>query len=108
VNLRRSDFTVYIGRAGRGLGGYFGNPIRVGAICTWCREVHETGGETLPCFESYARRRMLIDGKYEAAVRGLAGQTLGCFCKPRPCHGDVLARLCAELHGVEGANDPTV
>jgi hypothetical protein len=25
----------------------------------------------------------------------LAGLTLGCWCKPEPCHGDVLARLAA-------------
>jgi hypothetical protein len=23
-------------------------------------------------------------------VKALRGKVLGCFCKPRPCHGDVL------------------
>ena len=28
-----------------------------------------------------------------ANIHELKGKTLGCFCKPDPCHGDVLARL---------------
>jgi len=28
-----------------------------------------------------------------AALPELAGKTLGCWCAPRPCHGDVLAQL---------------
>ena len=27
----------------------------------------------------------------------LKGKTLGCWCKPNPCHGDVLVRLVNEL-----------
>lgn len=26
----------------------------------------------------------------------LAGKTLGCWCKPNPCHGDVLVKLVQE------------
>ncbi len=26
-------------------------------------------------------------------LKELRGQVLGCFCKPRPCHGDVLATM---------------
>ena len=28
----------------------------------------------------------------------LDGKTLGCWCAPNPCHGDVLVRLCEEAH----------
>jgi hypothetical protein len=31
VNLNKEPFDVYIGRAGRGQDGYFGNPFRMGA-----------------------------------------------------------------------------
>jgi hypothetical protein len=32
-----------------------------------------------------------------AALPELAGKTFGCWCAPRPCHGEVLARLAGEL-----------
>jgi len=32
-----------------------------------------------------------------AALPELAGKRLGCYCKPLPCHGDVLVRLLAEF-----------
>jgi hypothetical protein len=28
-----------------------------------------------------------------ASLDELEGKTLGCFCKPEPCHGDVLLEL---------------
>lgn len=30
VNINKESFDVYIGRAGRGQDGYFGNPFRIG------------------------------------------------------------------------------
>jgi hypothetical protein len=48
-----------------------------------------------------------VIAKYEARIRRspehmarlpeLSGKVLGCWCAPQPCHGDVLARLVAEL-----------
>ncbi len=32
----------------------------------------------------------------EEIKRELKGKRLGCFCKPGPCHGDILARLADE------------
>lgn len=34
-----------------------------------------------------------------AELPDLRGKILGCFCKPGPCHGDVLARMADELGG---------
>ena len=31
-----------------------------------------------------------------AALPELAGKTLGCWCAPKACHGEVLARLASE------------
>lgn len=67
---------VYIGRAGRGFDGRFGNPLR-----------------TLEGYEEWLLGRLKTDKPFRAAVRNLAGKTLVCFCKPKPCHGDVLARF---------------
>ena len=36
VNIYKEQFDVYIGRAGRGQDGYFGNPFRIG--CGMSRE----------------------------------------------------------------------
>jgi hypothetical protein len=53
-----------------------------------------------------ASRRVLL-AKYETHVRSrpdlmqrlpeLAGKTLGCFCAPKLCHGDVLVKMCREF-----------
>jgi hypothetical protein len=32
-----------------------------------------------------------------AALPELKGKTLGCWCKPQACHGDILARLADAL-----------
>ena len=104
VNLRRDPYDVYIGRAGHGLEGYFGNPIRRDEPCPECGTVHRTKGATLDCFELYARRRINEDPEYRVRVRALWGRRLGCFCKPTSrCHGDVLREITHELHEEESA-----
>ena len=91
VSLRREAYDVYIGRAGKGLDGYFGNPYMVGRHCSRCGEVHETGASTLPCFDAYFLGRLGSDAEYRRRVLELTGKTLGCFCAPNPCHGNVIA-----------------
>lgn len=97
VNLRREDYDVYIGRRGHGHDGYFGNPVRIGQPCPVCEQMHERRGDTLACFEVYARQRLEDDPTYARRVRALRGKTLGCFCAPKPCHGDILVKLVSEL-----------
>jgi len=41
----------------------------------------------LMCFTTYFLLRMQRDTQYSRRVKSLAGETLGCFCSPRPCHG---------------------
>ena len=79
---------VYIGRVGKGLSGYFGNPFKLNSS--------ETRGSTLEKFENWARSRMATDKEYRMAILRLRNKTLICFCKPHPCHGDVLAKLAEE------------
>ena len=82
VNLRKEDYDVYIGRAGRGQDGYFGNPF----------QVSEGGREA--CIEKYREYffdRIANDREFKERVLALRGKTLGCFCKPEACHGDVIA-----------------
>lgn len=97
VNLRNSAYDVYIGRAGRGQDGYLGNPVAVGRVCPICNQVHTAAGDTLRCYEQYARKRIADDPEFRERVKSLKGR-LGCFCKPGPCHGDILVRLWHELN----------
>lgn len=90
VNLRHAPFDVYIGRAGHGYDGYFGNPVQIGQVCPVCTQVHVSRGATLPCFKRYFHKRLDSDAAFRAHVHELRGKRLGCFCKPQPCHGDVI------------------
>ena len=83
VNLRTEDFDRYIGRKGRGWNGYFGNPV--------CRRKTDTRGATLDSFRAYFYKRLETDDEFRRLVNELKGLRLGCFCKPNPCHGDVIA-----------------
>lgn len=97
-NWNRSDPNqVYIGRAGKGLKGTFGNPVVVGKLCPVCRSVHSTAGSTLQCYEADLVARMVRDPGFQTQVVGLRDKTLVCFCAPGPCHGDVLARMSDEV-----------
>lgn len=84
VNLRRESFDVYIGRGGHGQDGYFGNPFRLNAEAS-----SEVRAEALSKFRTYFDERIRIDAEFRRRVEGLRGKRLGCFCKPKPCHGDV-------------------
>lgn len=80
---------VYVGRPGKGQTGYYGNPfpLRKGG----------DPGSTLEKFETWARQRLERDEIYHNRVKALYGKKLVCFCAPKPCHGDILAKLAAEL-----------
>lgn len=87
VNINKNeDFDVYIGRAGMGMGGYFGNPFTSG-----------TRSEKLKKFEEYLIQRIENDKKFRENVKKLHGKTLGCFCKPKPCHGDILLKYAKRI-----------
>ena len=90
VNLHKDKYDVYIGRQGKGHDGYFGNPVRVDFICPVCGSYHRTAGSTIDCYRVYFRNRISSDSMFREAIQMLQGKRLGCFCKPGPCHGDVI------------------
>ncbi len=90
VNLRREAYDVYIGRPGKGSLGPFGNPYRVGGWCSRCGHVHASAEATLACYRAYLFDRAGRDRAFAEHLRALRGKRLGCFCKPGPCHGDVI------------------
>ena len=83
VNINKENFDVYIGRAGRGEDGYFSNPFRIGHGIS--RE------DAVKRFQSYFTDRIEKDSEFKRRVLALQGKRLGCFCKPKVCHGDVIA-----------------
>lgn len=84
VHCTRDPFDIYIGRPSK-----WGNPFRLGA-----------DGDRAAVIAKY-RTWLLTQPVLMAALPELAGKTLGCWCKPASCHGDVLAEL-APRPGEEG------
>lgn len=87
----------YIGRIGKGLTSNYGNPIVRGKTCPVCRKIHYKPGETIHCFELYARDRIKYLGGYRTKIENLRGKILVCFCMPNPCHGEVYIKLLKEM-----------
>lgn len=89
VNKFAESFDVYIGR-----GSKWGNPF-----------THHPKADTIAKFqvdtreESIEAYRKWIQTQPELLndLHELKGKRLGCFCKPKACHGDVLAELASKL-----------
>ena len=67
---------VYIGRAGKGHDGYFGNPFQIGR--------DGSRAEVIEKCRKYLVDRIASDPKFRERVRNLHGKTLTCFYKPAP------------------------
>lgn len=81
VNKYKQPYDIYIGR-----GSKWGNPFIIGQDGN--RE------EVINKYEQYLLNNPeLLERLYE-----LKGKTLGCFCKPKPCHGDVLIKYIRKFH----------
>jgi hypothetical protein len=81
VHCKKEPYDVYIGRPSK-----WGNPFKEGKDGT--RE------EVIDKYERYIHGRpdLLFD------LKELKGKVLGCWCKPKACHGDVLVRLIEERY----------
>ena len=76
VHCKREKYDIYIGRPSK-----WGNPYEIGR-----------DGNREEVVEKYrkfilGREDLLLD------LPSLKGKTLGCWCAPKACHGDVLERL---------------
>ena len=61
------------------------------------KQVEEVRGAPAPRTPpDRARRHVLSTPALVAALPGLRGRELGCWCKPQACHGDVLLELLAD------------
>jgi hypothetical protein len=106
VNLRREEYDVYIGRGKNGNAhienaevgerGWLGNPYTV----------EDFGRQnSIQKFRDAFSDRLEADDAFREAVRDLDGKTLGCFCKPKDCHGDVIAEEVEHLNQERSETD---
>ena len=91
------EYDIYIGRAGRGKSGLYGSPIVMYKPCPECGIIHRTNKSTIPCYKQWINRHIEKHPDFKMHVKKLKGKKLGCFCKPKACHGDVLADLAERL-----------
>ena len=71
---------VYIGRPSK-----WGNPIRM--------KLESDRADVIALFELYLKSKAGLVDQVKAELRG---KTLLCYCHPKACHGDVLARVADE------------
>jgi hypothetical protein len=79
VHCTEEKYDVFIGRPSK-----WGNPFIVGK-----------DGTRSQVIEKY-RKWIKHQPKLMASLHELEGKVLGCWCKPKACHGDVLLSLLRE------------
>ena len=87
VNLKHAAYDVYIGRAGKGMRSDWGNPFVIGR--------DGTRAEVIAKYKQLLWQRIKSGEVSIPDLLALDGKTLGCFCKPAACHGDVIAAAVA-------------
>lgn len=102
VNLAKDSYDVYIGRGREnptnmltegiksGEEGWLGNPHPIG-WCAICKENH-TRTECIEKFKIDFFKKIDCDIEFKKTVLSLKGKRLGCYCKPKACHGDVIKK----------------
>jgi hypothetical protein len=80
VHCKREPFDVYIGRPSP-----WGNPFVLNR--------DGTRGEVIAKYRRHLWQRIRQEGApFIAQLASLQGKTLGCFCAPKACHGEVLVK----------------
>lgn len=76
VHCKKEPYDIYIGRPS-----VWGNPFKIGKDGN--RE------EVITKYKEWVNNQPNLLDK----IHTLEGKTLGCWCSPKPCHGDVLIDL---------------
>jgi len=90
VNLRKEPYDIYIGR-----GSVYGNPFYIGK--------DGTRKEVVIKYYKWLIGKIVIPNRKPPSrkdLKKLIGKRLGCFCKPKLCHGDVLIIRLRKLFGI--------
>lgn len=82
VHCKKEPFDVYVGR-----GSKWGNPYshKEGTLA---EEVVDSRSEAVKKYEEY----LLSNDELMSSLPELKGKVLGCWCKPKSCHGDILLK----------------
>ncbi len=80
VHCKKDKYDVYIGRPSK-----WGNPFKIGK-----------DGTREEVIQKY-REWIMTQPELLAVLPELKNKVLGCWCKPKPCHGDVLAELADKI-----------
>lgn len=85
VHCKKEKYDVYIGRPSK-----WGNPYshKEGTLAQFKVESREQA------IEKYREYIMIGAGKHLLNdIEEIRGRTLGCWCKPLSCHGDILVKI---------------
>lgn len=100
VNIRKQRSDIYIGRKNSEV--HFGNPFYLTESALAKTKV-DSLEEALKSFHDWLagiahqdieplRRKWIIEN-----LDSLRGKSLGCFCKPKACHGDIYRVMLGEV-----------
>ena len=81
VHCKKEQYDIYIGRPSK-----WGNPFQIGK--------DGTRDEVIEKFKNW----ILTQPNLLKDLHEIKGKTLGCWCKPKSCHGDVLVELIETLN----------
>lgn len=84
VNKYKSPFDVYIGR-----GSVWGNPY------VMANNTDDERHRVIAMYKAHLKEQICSGAITVAMLKELNGKRLGCFCAPKPCHGDVIAQAVA-------------
>ncbi|WPH64848.1 hypothetical protein [Vibrio phage vB_VpaP_SJSY21] len=85
VNKYKEDYDIYIGR-----GSFWGNPFPI--------DEDSPREDVIRRYRDHLRGLYRDDkSKFLNELMKLNGKKLGCFCKPQPCHGDVIVEIFSKL-----------
>lgn len=98
VNMKQlPNYDVYIGRQAFGM--HYGNPFTHSVGESYAKFRVNTRKEAVQAYEDWLNGTDYTDLEPERRqwilnhLEQLRGKKLGCFCKPKACHGDVLVKL---------------
>lgn len=90
VHCKKLSYDVYIGRPSK-----WGNPFtHKKDNKTLAKHIVSSRNEAIEAYREWINNG---EGKYLLNdLHELKDKVLGCWCKPQPCHGDILAELVAK------------
>lgn len=91
VHVKKENYDLYIGRYNSYLGergSFLANPFKIGPGTS--RE------ESIQRYRNWFYDQIENTPNFRDRVLALKGKTLGCWCKPLACHGDVIVEFLEE------------